>query len=177
MNLLPRASHLGLMLVVAGLTATPAVAGTPIVLPPHLVHGANRVSDEEYKALEAALGARLAALETTQPIAYRSQNGGDYDDDFVLKPGVAEGTHGLTRLRVKPPSLKSFGFTVERFTWQEQCEPKQINAIRLPIGWKLRSNAGFPSALASFNSSTKGLKSISWTLLATKTSLKIPIVP
>ena len=71
------------------------------VLPPHLMHGANRVSDEDYKALEAALAARLATLQTTQPIAYRSQNGGDYDDDFVLKPGIAEGAHGLTRLRVK----------------------------------------------------------------------------
>ena len=67
----------------------------------HIMHGANRVSDEEYKVLEAALAARLSTLATTQPIPYRSQNGGDYDDDFVLKPGIAEGLQGLTRLRVK----------------------------------------------------------------------------
>lgn len=71
------------------------------VLPPFLIHGANRMSPEEYETVQAALGARLAALQTTPPIAYRSQNGGDYDDDFVLRPGIAEGIDGLTRLRVR----------------------------------------------------------------------------
>jgi len=35
------------------------------VLPPHLIHGANRVSPEEYVKLEASLGERLSALLTT----------------------------------------------------------------------------------------------------------------
>lgn len=70
------------------------------VLPPFLVHGANRVSPYDYEMLQSALAARLATLQTARPIPYRSQNGGDYDDDFVLKPGIAVGLEGLSRMRV-----------------------------------------------------------------------------
>ncbi len=73
------------------------------VLKPHLIHGANRVDENEYARLEAELAARLATLATDVPIPYRAQNGGDYDDNLVLKSGREVGVQGLTatRLRVR----------------------------------------------------------------------------
>ena len=70
-------------------------------LRPHVICGSNRVSDEQYARLEAALGARLAGLASEPPLPFRSQNGGDYDDDLVLKPGLEGDARGLvgTRLR------------------------------------------------------------------------------
>ena len=70
-------------------------------LPPLVMHGTNRVSQEDYAALEKALAARLDTLATTAPIAFRSQNGGDYDADLVLKPGLAEGAQGLIAPRLR----------------------------------------------------------------------------
>jgi NAD(P)H dehydrogenase (quinone) len=69
-------------------------------LPAHVIHGANRVSPDEYARLEAGLAARLATLTTADPIPFRSQNGGDYDDDLVLKPGLGGDTRGWS-LRLK----------------------------------------------------------------------------
>lgn len=57
-------------------------------LPPHIIHGANRVSEQEYASMEQALGQRLATLFSAAPIPYRSQNGGDYDENLFLKPGL-----------------------------------------------------------------------------------------
>lgn len=69
-------------------------------LPAHVIHGANRVSPEDYARLEAALAARLTTLATTAPIPFRSQNGGDYDDDLVLKPNLGGDKRGWS-LRLK----------------------------------------------------------------------------
>lgn len=69
-------------------------------LPPMIIHGANRVSSSEYAQHEAALAQRLATLATVEPIPYRSQNGGDYDDNLVLKPGLEGDVRGpAIRLR------------------------------------------------------------------------------
>jgi len=69
-------------------------------LHPHLIHGANRVSDLEYRQIETALAARLATLATDTPIPYRSQNSGDYDEDLVLKSGLeGEASGPSIRLR------------------------------------------------------------------------------
>jgi NAD(P)H dehydrogenase (quinone) len=69
-------------------------------LPPHVICGSNRVSSEEYARIEADLGKRLAGLATDPTIPYRSQNGGDYDDDLVLKPGLEGNRQGpAIRLR------------------------------------------------------------------------------
>lgn len=72
-------------------------------LRPHVIHGANRVSDLEYQVLENALAERLATLATDAPIPYRSQNGGDYDESLVLKPGVEGQTRGPA-IRLRSPS-------------------------------------------------------------------------
>jgi NAD(P)H dehydrogenase (quinone) len=65
------------------------------VLPPVAVYGADRVSDEHFAEARAQVRTRLSTLETEEPIPFRSQNGGDYDDDLVLRPGRAPGVTGL----------------------------------------------------------------------------------
>lgn len=70
-------------------------------LPPHVIHSANRVDAAQHAAIEKALAQRLAGLATDAPIPYRSQNGGDYGDDLVLKPGLDVGASGLTAARLR----------------------------------------------------------------------------
>jgi NAD(P)H dehydrogenase (quinone) len=65
------------------------------VLPPFLVPGADRVSEEKYASAVNALRERLVALPDAAPIAFRYQNGGDYDDDLVLREDHARGRTGL----------------------------------------------------------------------------------
>jgi NAD(P)H dehydrogenase (quinone) len=65
------------------------------VLPPVAVYGADRVSDEQFAEARGLLRARLGTLETDEPIPFRTQNGGDYDDDLVLRPDRAPGATGL----------------------------------------------------------------------------------
>lgn len=64
-------------------------------LPPLAIHGADRVGPKEFERAAEKLRERLAALESTPPIPYRCQNGGDYDDDLVLRAGLAGGDSGL----------------------------------------------------------------------------------
>jgi NAD(P)H dehydrogenase (quinone) len=49
------------------------------VLPPYVVHRTSKVDDARYALIQAELGQRLNALWHTEPIAYRAQNGGDYE--------------------------------------------------------------------------------------------------
>ena len=65
------------------------------VLPPVAVYGAERVSDAQFAEARAYLRTRLGTLETAAPIPFRTQNGGDYDDDLVLRPDRAPGRTGL----------------------------------------------------------------------------------
>ncbi|MET8998889.1 NAD(P)H-dependent oxidoreductase [Amycolatopsis sp. NPDC004169] len=65
------------------------------VLPPVAVHGADRVPDAEFAAARERLRERLRTLETAEPIPFRTQNGGDYDEDLVLRPDRAPGVTGL----------------------------------------------------------------------------------
>jgi NAD(P)H dehydrogenase (quinone) len=66
------------------------------VLPPYLIYHTGRLDPARYEATQSALGARLDALFETPPIAYRTQNGGDYEiPSMVLKPGLSAGREGL----------------------------------------------------------------------------------
>jgi NAD(P)H dehydrogenase (quinone) len=65
------------------------------VLPPVAVYGADRVSEEHFAEARELLRTRLSKLETEEPIPFRTQNGGDYDDDLVLLPDRAPGGTGL----------------------------------------------------------------------------------
>ncbi len=65
------------------------------VLPPVAVYGANRLDDQQFRAAAATVRRHVTAIGETTPIPYRSQNGGDYDDDLVLRPALAPGGAGL----------------------------------------------------------------------------------
>ncbi|GAB3000376.1 NAD(P)H dehydrogenase [Amycolatopsis acidiphila] len=62
---------------------------------PFVVHSADRAGAPEFEAAAKELRARLETLATTEPIPFRTQNGGDYDVDLVLKPHLAAGRTGL----------------------------------------------------------------------------------
>lgn len=49
------------------------------VLPPYLVYRTSRVDPQRYAQIERELGERLDRLQTTVPIPFRRQNGGDYE--------------------------------------------------------------------------------------------------
>ncbi|WP_026923952.1 NAD(P)H-dependent oxidoreductase [Glycomyces arizonensis] len=58
------------------------------VLPPVAVTGAGRLDREGYARTAAHLRERLRTLATTEPIAFRPQDSGDYDEHRRLKPGL-----------------------------------------------------------------------------------------
>ncbi|WP_033217875.1 NAD(P)H-dependent oxidoreductase [Kitasatospora phosalacinea] len=59
------------------------------VLPPFVVHGADRLTEEQYRAATEAWERRLLTLETTEPIPFRRQNFGDYEIPALhLKDGL-----------------------------------------------------------------------------------------
>lgn len=65
------------------------------VLPPAAVYGADRVTPEQHDAARASVRRAVTAIGETEPLRFRHQNGGDYDDDNVLHPDVAPGRSGL----------------------------------------------------------------------------------
>ncbi|ANN20554.1 NADPH:quinone reductase [Amycolatopsis orientalis] len=65
------------------------------VLPPLTICGADRVSSDQYDAAADALRERLRTLSTSDPIPFRSQNGGDYDEALVLRDHLAPGRSGI----------------------------------------------------------------------------------
>lgn len=65
------------------------------VLEPFAVYGSDHLSDAQFADASQQLCDRLTALGKEEPIAYRYQNHGDYDEDLVLRPGHAPGASGL----------------------------------------------------------------------------------
>ncbi|MEU8828660.1 NAD(P)H-dependent oxidoreductase [Streptomyces sp. NPDC048636] len=64
-------------------------------VPPHVIYGADRLSDDAYEDHAAALRKRLASLPTEEPIPFRRETGGDYDESLVLRPDILPGRSGL----------------------------------------------------------------------------------
>ncbi|TDV19395.1 NAD(P)H-dependent oxidoreductase [Paraburkholderia caballeronis] len=66
------------------------------VLPPFVVYRTSRIDEARYARIRDALGQRLDTLATTPPIAFRPQNGGDYEiPALTLKADVAPGQAGF----------------------------------------------------------------------------------
>ncbi|MEV4570030.1 NAD(P)H-dependent oxidoreductase [Nonomuraea sp. NPDC049419] len=65
------------------------------VLPPVLIFGADRFTPGEGRTAAKELTGRLLAIPETEPIPYRTRNGGDYDGNLVLRPDVAPDLTGL----------------------------------------------------------------------------------
>ncbi|WP_411121345.1 NAD(P)H-dependent oxidoreductase [Streptomyces sp. x-19] len=56
------------------------------VAPPLLIPGADRTTPDAYADATDRLRHRLLTLPTTDPLPFRHQNTGDYDDDLLLHP-------------------------------------------------------------------------------------------
>ena len=70
------------------------------VLPPFVVYRTSRVDEARFEMIRDELGRRLDALATTAPIAFRPQNGGDYDiPQLTLREEVAPGRSGFSAHR------------------------------------------------------------------------------
>lgn len=66
------------------------------VLPPLLIPSTIKLDEDEYATATQRLRERLETIGTTEPIAYRKQAGGDYDESKRLKPGRERpGTSGF----------------------------------------------------------------------------------
>ncbi|HEX3785519.1 MAG TPA: NAD(P)H-dependent oxidoreductase [Pseudonocardiaceae bacterium] len=68
-------------------------------LPPVALYGANHVSAEQYRVAAEGLRGRLLGAGTTDPIPYRSQTGGDYDEKMLLREEIAADRTGLAAHR------------------------------------------------------------------------------
>lgn len=64
------------------------------VVPPLVVHGADRATAEDFELAAKQLRGRLQDLPNTTPISFRCQNGGDYDSKLELCPHLAPGQRG-----------------------------------------------------------------------------------
>jgi NAD(P)H dehydrogenase (quinone) len=71
-------------------------------LPPFSLYMSDRLTPEEWPSVEEAYKARLDGLFTDAPIPFRRQNGGHYDTQQVLKPGLGLGAGG-TRIHLLQP--------------------------------------------------------------------------
>jgi NAD(P)H dehydrogenase (quinone) len=73
------------------------------VVPPFVLHSADRLRPEDFPPVEAALRTRMRELFTTPPIAWRRQNGGDYEIPACeLRPGLeAPGSSGFRLHRIE----------------------------------------------------------------------------
>lgn len=59
------------------------------VLPPFVLYGTDRTTDAEYPDIAKAWEQRLLTLDSTEPIAFRRQNFGDYEiPSLHLKEGL-----------------------------------------------------------------------------------------
>ncbi|WP_327268904.1 NAD(P)H-dependent oxidoreductase [Streptomyces sp. NBC_01218] len=72
------------------------------VLPPFVVHGTDRLTAEEYADVAKAWEQRLLTLESTEPIAFRRQNSGDYEiPSLHLREGLEPGGRSGFGLHVR----------------------------------------------------------------------------
>jgi NAD(P)H dehydrogenase (quinone) len=70
------------------------------VLPPFVVYRTSRVDEARFDTIRDELGRRLDTLATATPIAFRPQNGGDYDiPQLTLRDDVAPGLTGFAAHR------------------------------------------------------------------------------
>ena len=67
------------------------------VLPPFLVHRSGRIDAARFEAIRSALAERIDTLATATPIAFRRQNGGDYEiPALTLREDLAPGRSGFS---------------------------------------------------------------------------------
>lgn len=74
------------------------------VLPPFVAYSTDRFNEERFEVAAEGLRQRMRTIETTAPIPYRQQNGGDYlIPTMKLKPGLeAPGASGFALHQLAP---------------------------------------------------------------------------
>ncbi|MBU8829365.1 NAD(P)H-dependent oxidoreductase [Mycolicibacterium goodii] len=65
-------------------------------LAPMCLYGADRYSGAQFATATAELRRRLETVDEEEAIPYRTQNGGDYDSELVLRPELAPGHSGIS---------------------------------------------------------------------------------
>ncbi len=65
------------------------------VVPSFVVYRTVRLPDERFTEVANAYVERLLTIQTTEPIPYRTENGGDFDERGVLQPSLGEGKSGF----------------------------------------------------------------------------------
>ena len=65
------------------------------VLEPFIAYKTVRLPADAFDELAARYIARLKDAPTSTPLRYRSENGGDYRADGVVKDDIADAVHGL----------------------------------------------------------------------------------
>lgn len=72
------------------------------VLPPFVIYGTDRITEDEYPAIAKAWTQRLLDVESTVPIAFRQQNFGDYEiPSLRLKAGLESAGDSSFALHVR----------------------------------------------------------------------------
>ena len=81
------------------------------VLPPFPVYQSDRMDEAGWNTVVADFEKRLAGLFTDDPIPYRRQNGGHYDTNQRLKPGLGQNIEGIGMHVLQPgdPDEKPIG--------------------------------------------------------------------
>jgi NAD(P)H dehydrogenase (quinone) len=69
------------------------------VLPPFLIYQSHKLTEADWPEVARALRLHIGGLFTDRPIPFRTQNGGHYDGQQVLKPGLGAGEGG-TRIHL-----------------------------------------------------------------------------
>ncbi|MCH6160921.1 NAD(P)H-dependent oxidoreductase [Streptomyces marispadix] len=67
---------------------------------PFVVYGADRLTDPVRDRYARALRERLRTLPDAEPLAYRSEHGGDYDGDLTLRESIEPSAAGLAVHRI-----------------------------------------------------------------------------
>lgn len=76
------------------------------VLPPLVIYQSDSISAARFEEQKLAFKQRLSTLSSTEPILYRMQNDGDYDDTQQLKEALGDGKSGFS-LHIKEASTVS----------------------------------------------------------------------
>lgn len=83
------------------------------VLPPTVFYEVGKITEQDVQTLAAIYSKRLLSAMTTEPIPFRTQNGGDYDKHQVLRAGLGAGSHALLIHQKEPQYLSNLELSRE----------------------------------------------------------------
>jgi NAD(P)H dehydrogenase (quinone) len=90
------------------------------VLPPYVAYQVHGIDENRLGQTQSEVNERLLTMATTEPIPFRAQNYGDYDEEQVLVSGI-EGSHVGLKVHLK---------TKEELAIQGYIEPKKVEGLK-----------------------------------------------